>query len=119
MFGVRERFRAAVPLVAHIMMLTIGTLNFVRDLHKSGILSGLDAAFDTEVVLSETTFRAEGQVFLSAPDSPGQPVTVPTLGENLGDGWKSIHEVLDSPSPAHAPNEFASAGQADLDEKTC
>jgi hypothetical protein len=41
-FGVRERFRAAVPLVAHIMVLTIGTLNFIRLLHQHGVVSGLD-----------------------------------------------------------------------------
>jgi hypothetical protein len=93
-FGVRERFRAAVPLVAHIMVLTIGTLNFIRCIHQQGMVSGLDAAFDAEVVVTETTFCADGRVFLGEPDSSGQPMTVPLVGKDLGDGWKPIHEVV-------------------------
>ncbi|WP_281904563.1 hypothetical protein [Phytohabitans aurantiacus] len=104
-FGVKERFRAAVPLVAHIMMLTIGTLNFIRYTQQHGMVSGLDAAFDAEVVVTETTFRAEGQVFLSEPDSSGQPMTVPPIDQNLGDDWKPIHEVLGPPDPAPASPE--------------
>jgi hypothetical protein len=33
-----ERFRAAVPLVAQIMVLTIATLNFIRFLHQQGVV---------------------------------------------------------------------------------
>ncbi|MBP1782775.1 hypothetical protein J3R08_002625 [Micromonospora sp. HB375] len=104
-FGVRERFRAAVPLIAQIMVLTIATLNFIRFLHENGMVSGLDTAFDTEVIVTETNFRAEGRVFLGEPDSPDQPMTIPIAGHELGENWKPIHQVLGPPSPAPASPE--------------
>lgn len=73
-FGVKERFRAAVPLVARIMLLTIATLNFARALHRSGLIPLDEGIFETVVIVTETTFRQEGQVYLSEPDSSDGPI---------------------------------------------
>jgi len=94
-------------------VVTIGTLNFIRFLHKHGVVSDLDGAFNTEVVVTETTFRAEGRVFLGEPDSPGQPTTVPVVDQDLGDSWKPIHEVIGPPGPAPASPESAPTARAD------
>lgn len=102
-FGVVERFRAAVPLVAHIMMLTIATLNFIRAMHHAGLVVIEDGLFDGQVVVTETTFRNEGQIYLGELDAAGQPVAVPRLGQELGEHWTPIHQVL-GPSATGSPS---------------
>lgn len=61
-------------------------------------------------MVTETTFRAEGQIFLGAPHAPDQPMTVPTVDQDLGDGWKPIHQVLGPRGPARASSESAPTG---------
>ncbi|WP_433616896.1 hypothetical protein ACQP2P_16170 [Dactylosporangium sp. CA-139114] len=93
-FGVRERFRAAAPLVAHIMVLTIATLNFARILHAQGWLPVTDEVFDTPVVVSDTTFRHEGQIYLGEPRTGDDPVVVPPPGQDLGEEWVPFHQMF-------------------------
>lgn len=100
-FGVVERFRAAVPLVAHIMILTIATLNFIRAVQQAGLVTIEDGLFDSQVVVKETTFRKEAQVYLGELDAAGQPVAVPRLGQEPGEDWTPIHQVL---GPAGSPS---------------
>lgn len=110
-FGVRERFRAAVPIVANLMGLAIGTLQFTRLLHEEGLIQVDDDIFDTPVVVTDTTFREEGQVFLAPPRTGDNPVDAPPLGEELGGGWTPIHQAL---IPAGTPTgDSAPAGPVD------
>jgi hypothetical protein len=110
-FGVKERFRAAVPIVANLMGLAIGTLQFTRLLREEGLIQVDDDIFDTPVVVTDTTFREEGQVFLGPPRTGDDPLDAPPLGEELGEGWTPIHQALISagtPTGGTAP-----AGPAD------
>ncbi|MFI7492942.1 hypothetical protein ACIBXA_31670 [Micromonospora echinaurantiaca] len=113
-FGVKERFRAAVPLVARIMVLTIATLNFARLLHREGLIPLDDGIFETAVIVTETTFRQEGQIYLGEPDSSGTPMVLPPPGQALADGWKPIHQALALPATESTAPEQEAANSAKL-----
>ncbi|MDG6106136.1 hypothetical protein Daura_06405 [Dactylosporangium aurantiacum] len=118
-FGVVERFRAAVPLIAQIMVLTIATLNFIRVQHRDGLLPIDDGLFEAPVVVTETTFRMQGQIFLAELPADGEPLAVPTIGDELGPAWKPIHQVIRPRTTAgtDAPTSPATdAADADLAE---
>jgi hypothetical protein len=106
-FGVAERFRAAAPLVAHIMVLTIATLNFARSLHANGWLPVEAEVFDTPVVVSDTTFRQEGQIYLGEPRTGDDPVVVPPPGQDLGEGWVPIQQMFGPGSGGAVPADTA------------
>ncbi|SCL25775.1 hypothetical protein GA0070616_3173 [Micromonospora nigra] len=106
-FGVAERFRAAAPLVAHIMVLTIATLNFARTLYANGWLPVEDEVFETPVVVSDTTFRHEGRIYLGEPHIGDDPVVVPPPGQDLGEGWLPIQQVFGPGSDGAAPGGTA------------
>lgn len=93
-FGVRERFRAAVPLVANIMGLAIGTLNFTRQLRQHGLIDIDDDVFDTPVVVTDTTFHQEARIYLGDPHTADGPIDIPPIGEEPGAGWTPIHQVF-------------------------
>ncbi|MFI7511742.1 hypothetical protein ACIBSS_33545, partial [Micromonospora aurantiaca] len=113
-FGVTERFRAAVPLVAQIMVLTIATLNFARLLYREGLLPLEDGIFETPVIVTETTFRQEGQIYLGEPDSSDTPMVLPPPGHALGDGWKPIHQVLALSTTENTAPEQGAVNSAQL-----
>ncbi|QOV33256.1 hypothetical protein IM697_23735 [Streptomyces ferrugineus] len=56
-FGLAERFRAAVPLIAWVMVKAIELLNYVRALQSAGLLGLQAALFDREVVLTSTCWE--------------------------------------------------------------
>ncbi|MFH9426267.1 hypothetical protein [Streptomyces sp. NPDC017529] len=69
-FGLSERFRAAVPLVAWSMVGTIELLNYIRALQADGVLGLRPDVFDQKVVLETTTWEATGRVFAAPVDTP-------------------------------------------------
>jgi hypothetical protein len=56
-FDLSERFRAAVPLVAWVMVMAIELLNYVRILQAAGLLELPVELFDREVVLTSTRWE--------------------------------------------------------------
>jgi hypothetical protein len=106
-FGVVERFRAAVPLVARIMMLTIADLNFIRFLNQQGLVVIDAPIFDRQVVVTETTFRQEAKVYVGEYDAEGQPVSIPRGGEEPGEHWKPLHEAFGRSAEGLTPPEQA------------
>jgi hypothetical protein len=113
-FGVKERFRAAVPLVARIMVLTIASLNFARALHRAGLIPVDEDIFETPVIVTETTFRRDGQIYLGDPDTTDSEIVLPPLGQPLGEGWRPIHQVLVPPAIESATSEYERAGGSQL-----
>jgi hypothetical protein len=56
-FGLRERYSAAVPLVAFVMATTIVVLEGIRDLHSADRLNVGEGALTERVALETTTFE--------------------------------------------------------------
>ncbi|OZE81413.1 hypothetical protein CH298_27040 [Rhodococcoides fascians] len=71
--GVKERFRAAAPLVCRLMEMTVSTLHVIEWLHHHGLLPMLPGAvFEQEVVVAETRFRQKTEVYM-APVGTAMP----------------------------------------------
>jgi hypothetical protein len=113
-FGVVERFRPAVPVVARIMVLTIGSLNFARYLHANGMLPIGDDVFDLPVAVTETALRVEGRIYVAEVQPGDGPVVLPPIGKDLGPGWTPFQQAFGpirdaaekaGPSPASTGNE--------------
>ncbi|WP_329331167.1 hypothetical protein OG866_44565 [Streptomyces sp. NBC_00663] len=85
-FGLSERFRAAAPLVAWVMVRAIELLNYVRALQEYGALELQPEVFDQEVVLQSTSWEHTGRVY-SAP--VGTPAPVDALTP-VGEGWTPL-----------------------------
>ena len=85
-FGLFERFRAAVPLVAWVMICAIELLNYVRALQSAEVLALQPELFDQEVVLTLTSWEHTGRVY-SAP--LGTPAPADALAP-LGEGWAPL-----------------------------
>lgn len=85
-FGVEERFHAAVPLVARIMVLTIETLRTLESWHGLRLLPFLHAAFAEDVVVTRQVVVREGPV-LVAKYVEGELPEMPAFGEEAGSGW--------------------------------
>ncbi|MEU4352912.1 hypothetical protein [Streptomyces sp. NPDC023838] len=72
-FGLRDRFRAAVPLVAWTMAATIELLGYIEALQKDGLLHLRPAVFDAQVALKTTEWE-EGEVqAFYAPEGAEMP----------------------------------------------
>ncbi|WP_030267297.1 hypothetical protein [Streptomyces violens] len=69
-FGLQERFRAAVPLIAWTTLATIELLDSIRALHAAQRLELSPAALDQPVVLKETTFAQEAKVYTAPVGTP-------------------------------------------------
>ncbi|MFJ8493700.1 hypothetical protein ACIRBZ_35950 [Streptomyces sp. NPDC094038] len=82
-FGLSERFRAAVPLVAWVMVRAIELLNYVRSLQAAGLLELPVEVFDREVVLTSTSWEHVARVY-AAP--VGTPVPADALAP-LSEKW--------------------------------
>lgn len=76
-FGLLERFRGAVPLVAWAMVGTIELLNYVRALHVDGVLQLRQEVLDERVALESTTWEHSAEVFF-APVGTQVPATAST-----------------------------------------
>ncbi|WP_432108008.1 hypothetical protein [Streptomyces sp. AA1529] len=90
-FGLSERFRAAVPLIAWIMICTIELLNYIRVLQPAGVLSLQPDVFEQEVVLKATSWEQKARMY-SAP--VGTPAPTDVLSP-LGKGWTRISSAAD------------------------
>lgn len=69
-FGLSERFRAAVPLVAWVMVKAIELLNFVRALQTAGLLGLPVELFDREVVLTSTCWEHTVRAYAAPVGTP-------------------------------------------------
>lgn len=76
-FGLFERFRGAVPLVAWAMVRTIELLNYIRALHEDGVLQLRQEVLDEPVTLKSTTWEHSGELFLP-PVGTEAPTTAST-----------------------------------------
>lgn len=81
--GVEERYKAAAPLVAHLMINTISTLNLVAELVRLGHLNLPGNPFDKQVTVKTTEFVMQ-IADVSTADSP----------EESADGEASSHVPL-------------------------
>jgi hypothetical protein len=85
-FGLDERYRAAVPLVAWTIRFAIVLLDYTAALQDGGAL-GLDPeVFDHQVVLESTTWEQTGRMY-SAPVGTAEPLDVHTA---LGPDWTEV-----------------------------
>jgi hypothetical protein len=104
-YGVLERFRAAVPVVAIFMLHTIYTLGLIESLVKSGNLPDLGDVFDQEVVVTESELAVETTVYVAEYDPANGPPKAPAMDEPFGEGWKPFTEVFsDIEQPTHEPS---------------
>ncbi len=87
-FGLSERFRAAVPLVAWAMIKAIELLNYVRALQAASLLQLPAELFEREVVLTSTCWEQIVRAYVA-------PVGTPVPGDALtpvGEQWSPLHE---------------------------
>ena len=85
-FGVEERFHAAVPLIAKLMVLAIHTLEKIEFVHGNRDLTFLHDALAEDVVVTRQVVEQEAEAWVAAYDENGLPPVTPT-GEKMGDGW--------------------------------
>ncbi|MER6603061.1 hypothetical protein [Streptomyces parvus] len=86
LLGLQERFRAAVPLVAFIMLHTIGLLHRIQGLHRAGELNLAPAVFEEPVTLTSTTVLMEGSMRIAPVEARPQ-----LLRQNpWGPDWKTL-----------------------------
>ncbi len=90
-FGLFERFRGAVPLVAWAMVGTIELLNYIRALHEDGVLQLRKEVLDERVALKSTTWEHSGQVFF-APVGTEAPTNASTP---LPKDWARLGKTAD------------------------
>lgn len=98
MHGVKERFKAAAPIVGFIMVLTIATLNLTRNMLTAELMELPEELFTEEVVVTETVFRNETLMWSA-------PVGTPSPQEFGGEG-----------ESAHSPTSPASSWQEESGE---
>lgn len=93
-YGVLERFRAAVPVVALFMLHTIYTLGLIERLAKSGALPDLGDVFEQDVVVTESEVAVETTVYVAEYDPVNGPPKAPAMDEPFGEEWKPFPEVF-------------------------
>ncbi|MFF0189058.1 hypothetical protein [Streptomyces sp. NPDC005244] len=64
-FGLVDRFRAAVPLIAWAMVGTIELLNYIRVLQEAGQIQLSQKVFDERVALKSTTWEKDAEVYFA------------------------------------------------------
>ncbi|MEU1663878.1 hypothetical protein ABZ547_09700 [Streptomyces sparsogenes] len=90
-FGLRDRFRAAVPLVAWTMVATIELLGYIEALWKDGVLQLQPEVFDGQVALKSTMWEESAQMFF-APVGTEPPSGATT---SLPEGWLPLGKNTD------------------------
>lgn len=58
-YGIRERYRAAVGVVAGGLVMTIRTLNFIRQLDRAGLISVPASVWEEQVTVGDPVYRHE------------------------------------------------------------
>lgn len=69
-FGIRERYRAAVGVVAAAVFLTVSTMNFIRTLEAEGLFRVPAAAWEEKVTVGDTLFRSPAVAYLAERGTP-------------------------------------------------
>lgn len=92
MFGVENRYQAAAPIVARLMLLTITLLNLTKKIRDAGLFELHADLFTEEVVVTETTFRNETRVWI-APIGTPPPAE---MGEAFSEEWAEFVTRLPS-----------------------
>lgn len=92
-FGVAERFRAAVGLVARVAVCASQLLEVVNALIKAGVLRVNEIVLTEPVVVTETVWEQEGKMFLAPVGTP-----MPSGLSALGDEWSGLGETEQSDS---------------------
>jgi hypothetical protein len=90
-FGLFERFRGAVPLVAWTMIGTIELLNYIRALHDDGVVQLRQEVLDERVALKSTIWERRGRMFF-APVGTEAPTNASTP---LPETWIRLGESAD------------------------
>ncbi|GGR47340.1 hypothetical protein GCM10010497_58320 [Streptomyces cinereoruber] len=90
-FGLRDRFRAAVPLVAWTMVATIELLNYIEALCKDGVLYLQPEVFEAQVALKSTVWEEPAQMF-TAPVGTEMPSGATA---SLPEGWLPVGKDTD------------------------
>ncbi|MFF8281019.1 hypothetical protein ACF05T_34045 [Streptomyces lateritius] len=96
-FGLRDRFRAAVPLIAWTMVATIELLAYIDALYKGGVLQLRPDVFDAQVALKSTVWEEPAQMFFAPVGTePPSGATTP-----LPDGWLPLGKDTDLSQVQH------------------
>ncbi|MEU5243632.1 hypothetical protein AB0G81_05860 [Streptomyces asoensis] len=90
-FGLRDRFRGAVPLVAWTMVATIELLSYIEALWKDGVLQLRPEVFDAEVVLKSTEWEEPAQIFIAPVGT--EPLFSATT--SLPEEWRPVGKDTD------------------------
>lgn len=85
-WGVRERFRAAAPLICRLIETTVMTLNFIRWLSAQSLIQLDQDVFSREVVFGDEPFVESGKVMMAPVDTP---MPEPGSGD-FGAGWEEL-----------------------------
>ncbi|WP_258318669.1 hypothetical protein [Streptomyces griseorubiginosus] len=80
-FGLSERFRAAVPLIAWSMVKAIELLNYIRVLQADGLLGLPMQLFDREVVLTSTRWEHTARAYAAPVGTPPPPDALTPFGD--------------------------------------
>lgn len=90
-FGLRDRFRAAVPLIAWTMVATIELLAYIEALWKDGVLQLRPEVFDAQVALKSTVWEEPAQMYF-APIGTQPPSGAMT---SMPEGWLPVGKNTD------------------------
>ncbi|MFF2375026.1 hypothetical protein ACFVUW_11650 [Streptomyces xiamenensis] len=96
-FGLLDRFRAAVPLVAWVMVGTIELLNYIRALNEAGLLQLRQEIFGEQVTLKKTVWEEPAEMYY-APVGTEVPSSAMTP---LPEKWVPLTEASDMSSLRH------------------
>lgn len=92
-FGLRERFSAAVPLIAFTMLSTLMLLDSIQKLHEAQQIDVAESALTEPVVLESTTFTQKARIYL-APVGTSMPTDARAP---LGGEWKPVQAETAAP----------------------
>ncbi|MFD7677111.1 hypothetical protein [Streptomyces sp. NPDC060187] len=90
-FGLVDRFRAAVPLIAWAMIGTIELLNFTRVLQEAGHITLSEKVFEESVALKSTTWEEKAKVYFAPVGS--EPPTAATTP--FPEQWAQLDSAAD------------------------
>ncbi len=90
-FGLLDRFRAAVPLVAWAMVGTIELLNYIRALNEAGLLQLRQEVFGEQVALKSTVWEEPAEMYYAPVGAEA-----PSLASSpMPEGWLPLNKTTD------------------------
>jgi len=102
-FGVEERYRAAVPMVVRLMVLAMYTLRIIEGMTEIGVIPDLGDVFKEEVAVKRTVIELKAQVHVAEYDEDGNLPKPPAMDEKYSAEWKPFAEVF-TPGPSDNPS---------------